>query len=99
MKEEQTTRPWAVAVRMLLVIAVMASFVLASTAQAAQHDTEGRRVIPMGRTVGIKLFSDGVMVVGFSEVSAAGGGHHHAYQQRGSGHHRRGPKRSAAGRR
>lgn len=27
----------------------------------------------MGRTVGIKLFSDGVMVVGFSEVSAAGG--------------------------
>lgn len=58
---------------MLLVIAVMASFVLASTAQAAQHDTEGRRVIPMGRTVGIKLFSDGVMVVGFSEVSAAGG--------------------------
>lgn len=73
MKEEQTTRPWAVAVRMLLVIAVMASFVLASTAQAAQHDTEGRRVIPMGRTVGIKLFSDGVMVVGFSEVSAAGG--------------------------
>ena len=64
MKEEQTTRPWAVAVRMLLVIAVMASFVLASTAQAAQHDTEGRRVIPMGRTVGIKLFSDGVLVVG-----------------------------------
>ena len=63
MKEEQTTRPWAVAVRMLLVIAVMASFVLASTAQAAQHDTEGRRVIPMGRTVGIKLFSDGVMVM------------------------------------
>ena len=61
MKEEQTTRLWAVAVRMLLVIAVMASFVLASTAQAAQHDTEGRRVIPMGRTVGIKLFSDGVM--------------------------------------
>ena len=58
---------------MLLVIAVMASFVLASTAQAAQHDTEGRRVIPMGRTVGIKLFSDGVMVVGFSEVAAAGG--------------------------
>ena len=73
MKEEQTTRLWAVAVRMLLVIAVMASFVLASTAQAAQHDTEGRRVIPMGRTVGIKLFSDGVMVVGFSEGSAAGG--------------------------
>lgn len=73
MKEEQTTRLWAVAVRMLLVIAVMASFVLASTAQAAQHDTEGRRVIPMGRTVGIKLFSDGVMVVGFSEVAAAGG--------------------------
>ena len=73
MKEEQTTRLWAVAVRMLLVIAVMASFVLASTAQAAQHDTEGRRVIPMGRTVGIKLFSDGVLVVGLSAVETDSG--------------------------
>ncbi|MEG1720544.1 MAG: SpoIVB peptidase [Pseudoflavonifractor sp.] len=32
-----------------------------------------RNVIPMGRAVGIKLFSDGVLVVGFSEVPAASG--------------------------
>ena len=32
-----------------------------------------RMVIPIGRAVGIKLFSDGVMVVGFSQIPAAGG--------------------------
>ena len=32
-----------------------------------------RMVVPMGRAVGIKLFSDGVMVVGFSQIPAAGG--------------------------
>jgi len=32
-----------------------------------------RQVVPVGRAVGIKLFSDGVMVVGFSQVPAAGG--------------------------
>lgn len=32
-----------------------------------------RTVIPVGRAVGIKLFSDGVMVVGFSQIPAAGG--------------------------
>ncbi len=36
---------------------------------------EQRQVIPMGRTVGIKLFSDGVMVVGFGAVTAADGSH------------------------
>lgn len=32
-----------------------------------------QRVIPMGRAVGIKLFSDGVLVVGFSEIPTDGG--------------------------
>jgi stage IV sporulation protein B len=32
-----------------------------------------RKVIPVGRAVGLKLFSDGVMVVGFSQVPAEGG--------------------------
>ena len=32
-----------------------------------------RMVVPMGRAVGIKLFSDGVMVVGFSQIPAAEG--------------------------
>ena len=48
------------------------------TAQAAWGDTvtggdEVRRVVPVGRAVGIKLFSDGVLVVGFSQIPAAGG--------------------------
>jgi stage IV sporulation protein B len=32
-----------------------------------------RLLVPVGRAVGIKLFSDGVMVVGFSQIPAAGG--------------------------
>ncbi len=32
-----------------------------------------RTVVPVGRAVGIKLFSDGVMVVGFSQIPAAEG--------------------------
>jgi len=38
----------------------------------AQTDSE-RYVIPLGRTVGIKLFSDGVMVVGLSEIVTGSG--------------------------
>ena len=65
MKEESKTRPWAA-----LAVAVM--FVLASLVSAAPaRAAEERTVIPMGRAVGIKLFSDGVMVVGFSEVAGA----------------------------
>ena len=60
MKEESKTRPWAA-----LAVAVM--FVLASLVSAAPaRAAEERTVIPMGRAVGIKLFSDGVMVVGVS---------------------------------
>lgn len=36
-------------------------------------DSEVRTLVPVGRAVGIKLFSDGVMVVGFSQVPAAMG--------------------------
>lgn len=48
------------------------------SAQALQEaDVTGgdevRRVVPVGRAVGIKLFSDGVLVVGFSQIPAAGG--------------------------
>ena len=47
-------------------------------AQAAEEAMTGggdapRLLIPVGRAVGIKLFSDGVMVVGFSQIPAAGG--------------------------
>lgn len=41
-------------------------------AAAAAADM-GRSVIPLGRAVGIKLFSDGVLVVGLSEIATADG--------------------------
>lgn len=75
MKEEKKGRHWAAAAQVMLAMAVVASCALARPARAAGAAGEmaampsaGSLVIPMGRTVGIKLFSDGVMVVGFSEV-------------------------------
>lgn len=35
--------------------------------------SEGRMLVPVGRAVGIKLFSDGVLVVGFSEIATDSG--------------------------
>ena len=49
--------------------AVAASAVLEEPAQAAM----GRTVIPLGKAVGIKLFSDGVLVVGLSPVETEEG--------------------------
>ncbi len=46
---------------------------LAAEATAVGAAEGPRMVVPMGRAVGIKLFSDGVMVVGFSQIPAAGG--------------------------
>ena len=42
-------------------------------AQPVSGAQVGDKVVPLGRAVGIKLFSDGVMVVGFSEVAGAEG--------------------------
>ena len=50
----------------LLLVAVLTMWPLAGRASAAT-------VIPVGRAVGIKLFSDGVVVVGTSEVAAESG--------------------------
>lgn len=44
-----------------------------SEAVAVMETGTVRTVIPVGRAVGLKLFSDGVMVVGFSQIPAAGG--------------------------
>ena len=60
-------RPWLGAVLAAALVAV--ALVPAVTARAA----EARTVLPLGRAVGIKLFSDGVMVVGFSEVAGETG--------------------------
>lgn len=35
--------------------------------------TGERMVVPLGRAVGIKMFSDGVLVVGLSEITGEGG--------------------------
>ena len=67
MKEEKA-RPWIAAA--LVAALVLAPLLWAQPASAAESR---RTVVPIGRTVGIKLFSDGVMVVGFSEVPSAEG--------------------------
>lgn len=41
--------------------------------ETAAYSASRRMVVPMGRAVGIKLFSDGVMVVGLSEIAATDG--------------------------
>ena len=66
MKEESKLRPWAAALAVVLVAAAL-------TAVPPARAAEARNVVPLGRAVGIKLFSDGVMVVGFSEVASETG--------------------------
>ena len=81
MKEWNKGRPWTGAARAALAALAMAvaACVLAGPAQAAGAVPDGgpseggQMVVPLGRTVGIKLFSDGVMVVGLSEVDTGGG--------------------------
>ena len=83
MKEEQVSRPWVGGVLLLRLAAAALTLgmifgAVGGRAQAAQSQSgEGesgpRTVIPIGRAVGIKLFSDGVMVVGLSEVETQGG--------------------------
>lgn len=79
MKEWKNGRPWAAAARAALVMVLASACVLAGSAQAAEAVPDsgpaegGRMVVPLGRTVGIKLFSDGVMVVGLSEVDTGAG--------------------------
>lgn len=76
MKEETTGLP-GIAILLLRCICFGLAVILIWTAplwtraQAAamSPDREAvRQLIPVGRTVGIKLFSDGVMVIGLSEV-------------------------------
>ena len=45
----------------------------AAETEPVNGSSEVRMVVPVGRAVGIKLFSDGVMVVGFSQIPSAGG--------------------------
>lgn len=58
-------------VRLMIFLFAAAVFlgITGGDAMAAQT----RSLIPVGRTVGIKLFSDGVLVVGFSEIPTSAG--------------------------
>ena len=70
------------AVRILLLLLMLAAVVLsavAAPARAAEEDSVAamavsgeRTLIPVGRAVGIKLFADGVMVVGLAQVGQEG---------------------------
>ena len=63
------TRPWTGAVlRFLTVVLAVALALLPVMARAS-----AATVVPVGRAVGIKLFSDGVVVVGTSDVVTADG--------------------------
>ena len=73
MRLNEETRPWgwmaAAALRAAAVLFLLALLILPMTAHAATS----KMVVPVGRAVGIKLFSDGVVVVGTSEVSTENG--------------------------
>lgn len=86
MKDEQKNWPLTVQiiiiVRALCIVLAAAMFLYGvntprtaddAVPAIAGHTGEQRWVIPLGRTVGIKLFSDGVMVVGLSEIATDNG--------------------------
>ena len=76
--EQKEVRPWGI---WLTVMTLVLSLLLAlgSAARPAAvscfgfGQKETRRVIPVGQTVGIKLFSRGVMVVGLADVATEAG--------------------------
>lgn len=89
MKQEKKHRPWmgAAAGAAVLALVLTATLTLSGggsgwtgavlpgsePAVTAMGTGAGSRVVPMGRAVGIKLFSDGVLVVGLSGVDTAQG--------------------------
>ena len=76
MQEESKTKPWlAWCLRgAALALTLAALLWTAWPARAARSVAGvGDQVYPLGRAVGIKLFSDGVMVVGLSEVDTPSG--------------------------
>lgn len=53
----------------LLVAGAVLALVMAPGALAAEEEAPVRQVIPLGRAVGIKLFAQGVLVVGLSDIT------------------------------
>ena len=56
-----------------LAAGLMAAVFLGGIGGSAMASASVRTVVPVGRAVGIKLFSDGVLVVGFSAIPTDGG--------------------------
>ena len=56
-----------------LVLALLLAFWAVLAPAAAVGDGGERMVVPLGRAVGIKLFSDGVIVVGMSDIDTGNG--------------------------
>jgi len=85
MKDDQKNWPLTAQVIMILralfILAAVVIFAYGMNVPHAEEDAapaiaqtgEQRWVVPLGRTVGIKLFSDGVMVVGLSEIATGSG--------------------------
>ncbi|MCD8189371.1 MAG: SpoIVB peptidase [Clostridiales bacterium] len=78
MKEEKQAAHAAILLGAALVLAL--SFLLTAVGQAWQcqavqcsGEAEPTMLVPVGKTVGIKLFSHGVMVVGLEEIATAQG--------------------------
>ena len=69
--EEAKPRPHTLLAALALVLA--AALLLAVSPPAAAAARQQDMVVPMGRAVGIKLFSDGVVVVGLSDISTETG--------------------------
>lgn len=82
MREEQGNQPWVwTFARWLLAGLTVLTLLTAVTATASAKppgvtcvsSTESRLLVPVGKTVGIKLFARGVMVVGLTDVTTAEG--------------------------
>ena len=70
MQEEQHGgMPWALHFLRLAFIGLLTAAILSTTGGSVMAASTAQTVIPMGRAVGIKLFSDGVIVVGMSDIA------------------------------
>ena len=80
LKKERKHRPprWTVPAALCLLLGCLAAPSAGARELSPAVETFGpagqvRQIIPVGRAVGIKLFSDGVLVVGLSEISTPEG--------------------------
>ena len=72
-KARHVLRGGAALVLALLLCAAMPARAAGVTAGGADQDTSARMLVPVGHTVGIKLFANGVLVVDVSALEGVGG--------------------------